>query len=214
MSVHDIITRIRSSTHDKQVTGYRDADLLGYINDGVRLMRRIILGIRPELLMADPVTGTLKAGETDIKMEKMISKVIEVKAGGRKLLPLPAANVIIDDDRTGEPDSFYIVGWKTVRVYPIPEKDTDYSITFIGDMELLDYDGASPFSTEIDDFLVEYAITRSGISNEFDVSQESSVMGNIISQVTDLLQHMVSDTVTVDGYWDAPCPRRRRYGCG
>ena len=108
MSVKDIITRIRSSTHDKQVTGYRDADLLGYINDGVRLMRRIILGIRPELLMADPVTGTLKAGETDIKMEKMISKVIEVKAGGRKLRPLPAANVIIDDDRTGEPDSFYI----------------------------------------------------------------------------------------------------------
>lgn len=200
MSVKDIVIRIRSSTHDKQQTGYRDSDILGYINDGVRLMRRIIMSIRPELLADDPVTGTLLAGESTIKLEKMISKVLEVTAGDKRLEPL-SANMVMDAQATGIPDSFYLQGWKTIRVYPIPEKDIDYSVTVVSDMTLLDYDGASPFPTEIDDFLIEYAVTRASISNEFDVSQESSIMGNIISQATDFLRNMAQDTVFVDGYW-------------
>lgn len=206
MSVKDIVIRIRSSTHDKQQTGYRDSDILGYINDGVRLMRRIIMSIRPELLADDPVTGTLLAGESTIKLEKMISKVLEVTAGDKRLEPL-SANMVMDAQATGIPDSFYLQGWKTIRVYPIPKKDIDYSVTVVSDMTLLDYDGASPFPTEIDDFLIEYAVTRASISNEFDVSQESSIMGNIISQATDFLRNMAQDTVFVDGYWG---PRRGR----
>ena len=200
MSVKDIVIRIRSSTHDKQQTGYRDSDILGYINDGVRLMRRIIMSIRPELLADDPVTGTLLAGESTIKLEKMISKVLEVTAGDKRLEPL-SANMVMDAQATGIPDSFYLQGWKTIRVYPIPKKDIDYSVTVVSDMTLLDYDGASPFPTEIDDFLIEYAVTRASISNEFDVSQESSIMGNIISLATDFLRNMAHDTVFVDGYW-------------
>ena len=124
MSVKDIVIRIRSSTHDKQQTGYRDSDILGYINDGVRLMRRIIMSIRPELLADDPVTGTLLAGESTIKLEKMISKVLEVTAGDKRLEPL-SANMVMDAQATGIPGNFYLQGWKTIRVYPIPEKDID-----------------------------------------------------------------------------------------
>ena len=202
MSVKDIIVRIRSSTHDKKETGYQDSDLVGYINDAIRMIRRIVLDIRPELL-SHTVTGTLLPGKADIQSESVITKVISVRANGEKLKSVPAS-MVIDAEAVGEPRMFYLPGWKTLRLYPIPEKETAYSATVVSDMEIIDSSGSSPFPMDMDDFIVEYVITRASMSNEFDVSQESSIMGNIISQVMSLVRNITPDTVDVRGYWYSP----------
>lgn len=58
-----IIERVRMNTYDKQETGFTDEMLLGYINDGIRLLRRTILDVNPDLLADYDYITTLKAGE-------------------------------------------------------------------------------------------------------------------------------------------------------
>lgn len=202
--IKDIIVRIRSSTHDKQETGYSDSDLIGYINDGIRMMRRIIMDMRPELL-ATTHKGVIPAGECDIAFDTAISKVIRVCANGTELRPIPTS-MAIDAEEVGEPTMFYVPEWKTVRLYPIPTTDTPYSISLVNDMKLIDAAGESPFPTDIDDFVIEYAAIRASVSNEFDVSQESSIMSNIISQAATIIRNITPDSLTISGYWS---PGRR-----
>ena len=66
LSVTNMIIRIRSSTHDQQETGYSDDDLLAYINDGVRFVRRTVMSIAPTMLADIDLSGELAAGESKV----------------------------------------------------------------------------------------------------------------------------------------------------
>ena len=77
------------------------------------------------------------------------------------------------------------------------------------DLEELTIDDNSPLLTEYDDFLIEYATIRLSIGNEYDVSQEQVIMGNIISQIQQML-FPPPPGVRVRGYWDNG-PRRGDY---
>lgn len=65
-----------------------------------------------------------------------------------------------------------------------------------------DDNGKSPFPNEFDDMLIEYALIRLSMGNEFDMSQEMSVMSQIVAQLENILRER--DTVyVISGYYDS-----------
>ena len=117
--------------------------------------------------------------------------------------PLHSANVmrIRDFGETGEPCSFYRAGMAEIRLWPVPENVTAYTVLYVDDMDEVGLDDVSPLGTEFDDFLIEYAATRLSVGNEFDMSQEQQIMANIYGQIQALLRPLPPGVDTV-GYWD------------
>ena len=128
--------------------------------------------------------------------------------------PLHSANVmrIRDFGETGQPCSFYRAGMAEIRLWPVPENVTAYTVLYVDDMDEVGLDDVSPLGTEFDDFLIEYAATRLSVGNEFDMSQEQQVMANIYGQIQTLLRPLPPGVDTT-GYWDDRglcCVRGRR----
>ena len=203
MTVKDIIERIRTSTHDCQEIGYTDAVLLGYINDGYRIMRRTIADIAP-LTLAETITGKLEADEDGyvpdtITFEDKIATFVDVVVDGNRLKQVNWQDITELKDN-GKPEYYYVVGFNAVSIYPHP-KECAYRFLVIKDIKLLGMEDESPLPDDLNDFIYEYAAARASISNEFDISQEMSVISNIVSQVEAYLNRRSPHHITVDGYW-------------
>lgn len=217
MTLADIIDRVRTNTHDKDVLEYEDTTITDYINDGIRFVRRTILSIDALQLLDEIVTGTLSAGEAIIQQNMRSSAVLEVRLNGRRLEKMSPWG--IDNAREqGSPQGYFVTGFGKINVWPVPAEDMEYRIMAIHDMVLLkNLDDEFPLMNELVDFVVEYACIRASMTNEFDLSQETSIMGTVISQVEDLVRKYNSRGVQAGGYWDtaetAICDygSRRRY---
>lgn len=210
LSVTNMIIRIRSSTHDQQKTGYSDDDLLAYINDGVRFVRRTVMSIAPTMLADIDLSGELAAGESKVTSEKAITSMVEARVNGIRVPRINAMD-IADTSYAGIPNGYYVTGMYSVNFFPIPDVAVKYRILAVSDMENLTIDSASPFLNDMDDFVYEYALIRASIGNEFDVSQETSLMSTIVGQITTMLNDRRQEVVQTAGYWNPPC-RTTAYG--
>ena len=125
--------------------------------------------------------------------------------------PLRATNLrhVFNKSEEGLPREFYRTGLRTIHFVPIPVKTTGYTIRYVPDLDEFTIEDNSPLLTEFDDFLVEYCTIRLSIGNEYDVSQEQVVMGNIIAQIREML-FPPPPGVCVRGYWNNE-PRRGDY---
>lgn len=218
LTVKDMTARVRGRTHDEQETGYTDDTILGYINDGIRFLRRTVVSINPALIADVDIEGTQPAGqaklilsvvETDAEGNKTampvtVTHIAEVRADGRRLSQVDRQN-ISDTQVAGTPTHYYVQGFNTIGFYPVPSDDIDYEVVALGDIkELTKQEDVSPFPAELDDFLYEYVSLRASLTNEFDMTQEASVMGQIVAQVENLLRQLSPDGVQTYGYWDMP----------
>lgn len=139
--------------------------------------------------------------------QKVCSEVEETTYQQDLLTETNAAEIeFVPDSDT--PEVYYRTGWTGLSLYPIPREKTGYTVEYVPDIEELTTEDNSPLLTEFDDLIIEYAQIRLSIGNEYDVSQDQQVMGNIYSQILDLL-HIPPCGETVDGYWDAPVRRYR-----
>lgn len=203
MTVREIIERIRNSTHDGQEIEYTDDVLLGYINDGYRLMRRTIADIAP-LVLAETIAGKIEADDDGltsdtVTFEDKIATFIDVTVDGHRLKQVNWSD-IQDLPESGKTEYFYAVGFDTVSFYP-PPGECSYKLMVIKDVTLLTLDDESPLPEDLNDFLFEYAAARASISNEFDISQEMTLIGNIVTQIEAYLNRRSPNHITVNGYW-------------
>lgn len=208
MSYDDLIHRVRYNTHDEQVTGYTDETLMGFINDGVRFIRRIAMKVAPDVISDIDLTGELEPGECRIQLDDdiVISHVSELRVNGRRLEQVNRRD-IIDTSHLGEPIGYYMTGFKTINLYPVPNEAATYSILAVSDFRFVPVTSSkepTPFPNELDDFLVEYCVIRASVTNEFDMSQEMSIMSSILSQLMEYLNSFAQNSIQVDGYWNNP----------
>lgn len=225
LTFQDMIERIRATTHDEQETGYTDDTLVKFLNDGVRFIRRMVFDINADLLVDADLTGELPAGTATVALTEMtassdgaevetavrLAHVTEVRAGGRLLAPCQRRE-IDDMTQTGTPTCYYLMGFSNIGFWPVPEVATTYEVVGVRDFVPLTIDDASPLPTELDDFLYEYACLRASMTDEFDMSQETSVMGQIATQIERTLQLLTPPGVQAGSYWDAPQTPQRDYG--
>ena len=231
MTVKEIIDRIRASTHDSDNLDYTDDQLLNYINNGIRFVRRTILAIDTYLL-CDTVTGVNELptepaevipGEEPepvepvdlavIKMERPFSSIESVRVNGRTLR-LINPRLIDDPDREGEPHCYYAAGFNNIHLWPRPTgTKVEYTVTYVPDLVILtELEDEVPFNSDIIDFIVEYGVIRASLVNEFDMSQEAQIMGSIIAQMENLFHGINGRGVQTDGYWNDTTLRTCDYG--
>ena len=209
LAITDIIKRIRASTHDKQETGYKDDEIIYAINGGIRFTRRLIKDYKPLILASPPVTGTLAAGVNTVTIADTVTKMLDVRING-KLVGVTDTSNITDMTKTGEPYAYYMTGFSTVVFYPTPDAAVSYNIIYVGDLTEVTMVDKSPFPNDFDDFLVEYAVIRLSVGNEFDVSQEQQIMSSIIQQIQNNLMGDGQPINQVSGYFN---PLPRDYNC-
>lgn len=201
MQLKDVITRIRTNTHDKDLLEYDDDTILDYINDGIRFVRRTVIAIDP-LQLTEILEGTIEAGTDVIKPENKLSSVLEVRVNGKKLRLVNPLH-ISDNSQQGEPEYYYISGFGDINVYPAANADMSYKALAISDMQILkDVEDDFPLMNDLLDFVVEYACIRASMTNEFDLSQETAVMGSVISQIETLIRKYNNQGLQTAGYWN------------
>ncbi len=202
LGVQTLARRIRSRLHDKDEITYEDEDILDCINCGVRFIRRVIANMRPALLMTEH-NGILPKGVKSIVLGTRPTKIINVTVGNpEKALDETEFSHAAHNskDETGTPKEFYLTGTQTINFYPTPDAETPYTICTVDDIEELEWEDNSPLLTEFDDFLVEYAAIRLSVGNEFDMTQETQFLANIVAQIQQILVPPPAGFV-VGGYW-------------
>ena len=199
LSVQALARRIRQRLHDLDEITYDDENILDCINCGIRFIRRIIATLRPALLMSE-TNGTLAAGESKVELKIRPLKIINVTAGGKALFETEMAFAIHKPEVVDEPKEFYLTGTQTINFYPTPTEPTEYTIRTVDDLEELEWEDNSPLLTEFDDFLVEYAVIRLSVGNEYDMTQESQLMANIAAQIQQILIPPPVGII-MRGYW-------------
>lgn len=128
----------------------------------------------------------------------LYSHYIDVVYSTRQITEIHRAD-IKNISITGTPYAYYRAGLRTINFYPIPDKATEYIIFLVADAAEVDMTGQSPFVNEYDDFLIEYAATRLSMGNEFDMTQETTLMSSIYDQITSSLTR--SQPSMVNGYF-------------
>ena len=201
LSVETLARRIRKRLHDNDKITYDDDEILDCINCGIRFIRRLIANMRPALLMSE-VEGVLPAGVKSITLENRPTKIICVLAGKPKkaLEETELAFAIHERDTEDEPREFYLTGTQTINFFPTPNSPTEYVIRTVDDIDELAWEDKSPLNNEFDDFLVEYVSVRLSVGNEYDMTQESQMMSNIMAQIQKILMPPPAGII-VKGFW-------------
>lgn len=204
LAVEELIKRVRILVHDEQETGYDDIAILNCLNAGSRFLRRMILQLKPELL-SNVTKGNLNTNENIIELDFIPVKIVDIRINGKRIIYKSRAD-ILNMDKHGFPYAYFITGLKTINLYPIPDKPINYEILAVEDIKEMtlsdEGNGKSPFLNEFDDMLIEYALIRLSMGNEFDMSQEMSVMSQIVAQLENILRER--DTVyVISGYYDS-----------
>lgn len=199
LPIREAIRRIRSAVHDEeQRINYSDTEILDAINSGLRVIRRTIAEIQPEILMTTEM-GTLAATQSEIELPSRPLQIIDLTAGKYKLLETNLQHVR-KKVASEHPKYFYRVGLQSLKVYPKPLVETEYAVRYVEDIGELGIEDTTPILNEFDDFLIEYAAYRLALTDEFDMTQEQQIIANIHQQIASILAPPPAGTV-VRGYW-------------
>lgn len=197
----DLIKRIRAMSHDEQELEYSDEDIMLYVNDGIRFVRRIIMDIYPSMLVDVEADGVLDIGENTIYTFEPIAQIVNLWVGGRRIEvinPRSLKNMRFMDVPTG----YYLSGYDKIKVWPLPNRPVDYHLEAIKDFEPMTLqDEDLPVPTGIEDFVYEYCVLRASFTNEFDMSQETQLMTTIINGIQTMLRPFAAPSVQLRGYW-------------
>lgn len=199
LPIREAIRRIRSAVHDEeQRINYSDTEILDAINSGLRVIRRTIAEIQPEILMTTEM-GTLAATQSEIELPSRPSQIVDLTAGKYKLLETNLQHVR-KKVASEYPKYFYRVGLQSLKVYPKPLVETEYAVRYVEDIGELGIEDTTPILNEFDDFLIEYAAYRLALTDEFDMTQEQQIIANIHQQIASILAPPPAGTV-IRGYW-------------
>lgn len=221
MTVKEMIAKVRQTIHDTKELEYSDVELINYLDDGNRILRRTAMSIYPEVLVSslkgtnveeyeDEDGNPSKRLTSKVVSEAPFTRIIRVVLDNEQIKPISRSE-IINYKESGDSKYYYLTGFNTINFFPPPTSEHDYRIDYISDMTLLDLeDSASPYPLVLDDILIEYAVLRSSISDEFNMQKETALISTIISQIEDVLRNMTPSYTQVSGYWDGGYSNRLR----
>ena len=201
LSVQTIARRVRQRLHDMDRITYDDEEILDCVNYGIRFIRRIIAKFRPALLMSES-EGTLTAGTKSVTLEQRPLKIVSVTIGddNKPLHETDIAFAIHERGADKEPKGFYLTGTQTINFFPSPITPTKYKICTVDDIEEIGLNDNSPLLSEFDDFLIDYATIRLSVGNEYDMTQETELIANIVAQIQQSIMPPPA-SIQIRGYW-------------
>lgn len=187
IAIKDMLKQMRRTLKDEDKNSYSDDELLSYIHSGILFVRRMIILLNPEYLSVQLAQGVLKPGNNKITVNKSTSYIYDVRINGKKIKKEILSSIPDTEEESDVVKCYCFLNMNTVAVYPIPQKEVKYVVTGIPDNERLSLTSVTPFNADIDNLVAEYAILRAGMSDMFQMSQETQLMSTIAQQVENLV---------------------------
>lgn len=207
LSVQTIARRVRQRLHDVEEITYDTEEILDCINYGIRFIRRIIAKFRPALLMSEVGVAVATGGNriqlmssSPLKITRPL-KIISVTMGDEEK-PLRETDIAfaIHKEYSGdEPREFYLAG-DSIYLCPAVKEQTTFTVRLVYDIEEVGLNDDSPLLSDFDDFLIDYATIRLGAGNEYDMTQETQLIANIVAQIQDVIMPPPA-SIQIRGYW-------------
>lgn len=201
MSVNEMVLRIRGLSNDKRAIGYDTEDILAAINDAVAFVGRMIKSIRPNLISAEKV-GTLNRYEANIHLDEPVAGILTVQANGHRIEAIQAHCIHDLQAKAPHPHFYYMRNFDTLRLHPIPTRPVSYIVVYVPQIKKLGIHDNTPYPNDFDDIVIEYANARLNMTNEFDMSQELSIIQVLTNQIEEILYQFPDTVHRVEGYWD------------
>ena len=201
MPVKEIVMRIRGLSNDKQATEYDNEDILAAINDGVAFVGRMIKTIRPNLISAEEI-GTLNHHEPNIHLDEPVAGILTVQVNGHRIEATQAHCIHNLQAEAPCPHFYYMRNFNTLRLYPIPTRHVNYIVVYVPQVKRLCIHDKTPYPNDFDNIIIEYANARLNMTNEFDMSQEMSIIQVLTSQIEEILYQFPDAVHHVESYWD------------
>lgn len=199
LPIKDIVEKIRITVKDtdEEQNSYKDEELLMYVNAGIRFIRRIVADLNPLILADYHKKITVSGGDAFLDLESNISRVLMARCEGNRLVPVNYFELHANN-LTGMPAKYAVYGTHGLVLSPIPDHDTEIDVLAINDSGELNIGDATPFNTDLDDLVIEYAVLRCGMSDRFSMAQETTLFSSIVSQISSLIT--LNSECTMDGY--------------
>jgi hypothetical protein len=198
--IADILTAIRYRLVDPDKTNWSDLELTSYVTDAHRAIHFIVANLKPELVSVTQSGITASGASTVILSEGEILRDIRGWIGpDMTKLESVDPNVFLMRNENGVPKYFWISGFDSVDLYPVPDGGYSYLFKYVPQPQALRT--YSPWPVSFDGFLVEFAVTRAGLRDEADMSQEASFMNSWQNKVEQALISIDRGEGVVRGYW-------------
>jgi len=199
-SIANLLTSIRYRLVDPEKSNWSDAELTSYLTDGNRALFFTVANLRPEFVRTGQ-TGTTVSGEKAIAITGgPILRDLRVWIGPEKerlqsmeLHELPSLH------RVGKPEFFWASGFSSVDLYPVPDGEYEYTLSYIPQPAILEEN--SPWPESFDGFLVEFAVVRAGLRDEADMTQEAGFMSSWQQRIAEAIGAVHPGEGVIGGYW-------------
>lgn len=200
IAISNMIEKLRRTLKDEDKNSFTDAELLDYIESGVAFLRRVIIATNPEYISTMIRTGRLDVGVNVIELTAS-GYIMDVRINGLKITRENISS-IRDISATGKPTKYCQLNGNKIMVFPVPDETVTYSVTGVPDMPALSMGSLTPFSSDMDNLIFEYAVIRAGIGDQFQMAQEMELMGAIMQQVNTLIiRYNQCENSVVKGYF-------------
>ena len=198
-TVADIEQKVRDRINASSETTFKETELMRYINDANRFVRRIIAADYPEYI-AESITGSTVAGTALITLPASCLAIPDARVDNRPV-PLVKRQSIYYLTDTGIPDRFYMQGDKSIYLWPVPDGVYSYNFLYVPVATSLTESSTTVWPLEIDDLLVELSVIRSQWKREYDMTAEASLVQEYRQQIFDLLGGMTGLPEPPKPYW-------------
>lgn len=178
--------RIILKDNDGFQNSYKDAELLQYANSAIRFLRMTIRQINPAYLIDYHATFNVTAGVNTYELNLQIACITNVFLDNKRLEEINPFD-IENNNEENTPLYFYVTNNKTITLCPTPEKNHVMQVDGISDITEVGMSDYSPFLNEMDDFIVEYIVTRADMGDRFNIAQEQSIMQYIINKIAEAI---------------------------
>lgn len=200
IAVSTLLEKLRRTLKDEDKNSFTDDELIDYIEAGVAFLRRAIIAANPEYIAVQVDAGVVPAGDNEVELESSCY-VLDVRVNGKKVRRENISS-IEDTGAKGDIKKYCLLNGNRLLFFPVPGASYSYSVIGIPDAPRLSAEACTPFGSDMDTLIFEYAVIRAGMGDSFQMSQEMEVMGMIMQQVTKLVTlYNQCEEGTVSGYY-------------
>lgn len=197
--MESLILAVRYKVKDMSGARVSDYEAIHCLNEGHRMLARLAAIHRPQVLAVETVAATETAVATMTVGPTL--KLLDVWIDGDRVAAVPVESV--DADAMGKPRGYYTVGFTGLRLVPIPDAVYSLRVLRVPEAAVLVRDSTSPWPTDLEDMVIEYAAFR--------IAEKGQEMFSLWhDQAVQLLSGVAPERTLVRGYFDL-VPRRRDY---
>jgi len=204
-TVSQLMTDIRRKIIMPKTDDLDDAELLVYVNQMNRELYREAAKYCPNAVWVDDDTGNTVASEALLSAQDdtAVMHWIMVKVNNRRLIKTHPRDVY-SLSRTGEPTQFWQSGFKSVRLYPIPDGVYPYELLYVPEPAVLTGESTMIWPNDFYDLLLDGVSMIAKVRNGWDPRGEAELMQEWRGQAIIRLSSLAYDDIdnAVNGYWD------------